>query len=105
MLTEIEKFILGGDKAHNIEALQIDGDSWCLVVFPGDEFDNLKTFIFTDVSDVSEELLLGAGEELEFSLPLIGFECSPTAVGKWSFVLNASDVEWSFTSNWPVKHR
>jgi len=103
MLTEIEEFVLGDNVAHDLIALEKDGNEWKIEVESCDSSHERKAFVFPEASEEYEQLLLEEDEALEFPLPIIGFESFAKANQKWRFLLNAGDAEWAFTSRWPVK--
>lgn len=102
MLTEIEQFLFGNNTAHDLVKLTKNGNEWKLVITPCTNYSSKKTFIFTDVTEQYEQLLLDQYETLDYPLPIIGFESNKQSNEKWSFCLNASDIEWGFTSKWPT---
>jgi hypothetical protein len=101
MLTEIEEFILGGNVAHSLISLEKNGNEWKIEVESCSSIHERKSFLFTKVSEEYEQILLERDQELEFPLPIIGFESFAKENQKWRFLLNAGDVEWAFTSRWP----
>lgn len=103
MLTDIENFVLGGDVAHNLHALEKHEREWTITIAPTGENMPFKIFIFTNADQEYEQLLLEENEVLEYPLPIIGFESRPENNGKWRFLLNVGDAEWAFTSDWPKK--
>ena len=103
MLTKIEQFIFGGNIAHDIYDLNREGTTWKLTVASHAARDERKIFLFKDVDQKYEEVVLDERRDFEYSLPIIGFECRLIGNEKWRFLLNAADVEWAFVSKWPIK--
>lgn len=100
MLTKIEKFILGGNVAHDLISLEKYERQWEIEVESCKNHER-KVFVFPEASEEYEQLILAPDETLKFPLPIIGFECFARKGSKWRFLLNASEVEWAFISNWP----
>jgi len=103
MLSDIENFLFGDNVAHDLHSLEKKGMTWVITIAPTGEKTHYRAFVFTNVAQEYEQLLLEEDEVLEYPLPIIGFESRPKENGKWRFLLNAGDVEWAFTANWPKK--
>ena len=85
MLTDIEKFVLGENVAHDLRSLQKIEKDWIITIAPCTECTegtSSKTFIFANVEEEYEQLLLDDGEELEFPLAIVGFESKPAIAGR-----------------------
>lgn len=103
MLSEIEQFILGGDFAHELNAIALAGDILTIDVRRLNDLEIPKKFSFTNVRALRYECLLAGDETLEFMLPVIAFESKRHLDGQWEFCLNAADAEWIFTADWPTR--
>ena len=101
MLTEIETFIFGKNIAHDLIELVKMSDHWIISVSSIDEPENVKRYSFYHVQDEYEEIHAGEVEEIEFPLPIIGFDSKELRDENWMFCLNVGDVEWGFVSKWP----
>ena len=101
MLSEIEKFVLGGNTAHDLISLSKEESYWIITVSPAYDHNTLKRFIFRQVLENYEQDLTDEGEVIEYPLPIIGFDSKRLSSGLWHFCLNAAEVEWGFQSEWP----
>jgi len=101
MLSVIEKFVLGGNDAHDLIGIEKGSSQWIIQVSPCYNTNIKKKFVFNDVALKYEEYLLDEDEVLEFPIPIIGFDSFPLPNGRWRFCLNAADIEWGFESDWP----
>jgi len=103
MINSFEEFILGGNIAHDLHGFKREGNSWNLEVAPCNSYDDIKVFIFENAVLEYEQLLTENDESLDFPLPLIGLEYRKSKDKNWRFLINASDAEWAFLSEWPIK--
>jgi len=103
VLSEVEEFILGGDVAHNLVSLEKSNECWIIIVSPVHDETVKKKYKFENASEEYEQDLTDEGEELEFPLPIIGFDSTLLPNKMWRFCLNVLDIEWGFVSKWPTK--
>ena len=104
MLTKIEEFIFGGNVAHDLIEVFKDSNQWLITVSPVSDHSIKKKFCFLGVQENYEQHLTDDGGEIEYPLPIIGFDSKLLPNGLWEFCLNVSDVEWGFISEWPKMH-
>lgn len=103
MLTKIEEFLFGSNKAHDLLELEKHSTFWLMKIIPNEEYEQVKSFKFSESKLEYEELLIENLSELEYPLPIIGFDCKEIQSDCWQFCLNAQDIEWTFTSKWPIQ--
>lgn len=106
MLTPIEQFLFGADRAHAVVDFALHASTLKLALAPlGKGSQPTVTAEFRNVRIKSHDVSYCDADDLQLPWGIIGFDCRQMEHGTWNFVLHTDGGEYCFEASWPTVSR